>query len=344
MDLKSAGNVWDALNDLYKNDKQLYDKFMKKHLNEINDSKPIKPKYCFCICTNVEKVSIKTSINEYKEKVCDYFIYIYHTKKIKSPILSTDFIENVNNLNFDNIYISTSKVKGESSKDMYAEAVIHTNIYKNMNNINFKNKIITRILEIIYNSERAIRNDIVINTNSFHFIDLNYIPKTTHYLNTKYFDNDMLNEQPHTNIDETDIKFLNILNEKNKKNNNKEQEKEKDQILIHDSSNDILKDIHPIKTVKNTQINKVDKTKIPKEVKSYQYTIIDRFLHIIMTFNNISYTNLETLKDGNNIYVYVSNKSDECMALHFKEKLSDNIKAYFNEALLKLTISIELLY
>ncbi|SCM23009.1 conserved Plasmodium protein, unknown function [Plasmodium chabaudi adami] len=343
MDLKSAGNVWDVLNDLYKNDKQSYDKFMKKHLNDMQDSVAIKPKFCFCICTNVEKVSIKTSINEYKEKLCDYFIYIYHTKKIKSSNLSSDFIENADNLNFDDIYISTSKVKGESSKDMYAEAVIHTNIYKNMNNINFKNKIITRILQIMYNSEKALRNDIIINTNSFRFIDLNYIPKTTHYLNPKYVDNNLLNKPTDTNIDETDIKFLNILNEKNKQNNNNK-EHEKDQILLHDSSNDILKDIHPVKTVKNTQINKVDKAKIPKEVKSYQYTIIDRFLHIIMTFNNISYTNLETLKDGNTIYVYVSNKSDECMTLQFKENLSDNIKAYFNEALLKLTISIELLY
>ncbi|ETW42673.1 hypothetical protein PFBG_02865 [Plasmodium falciparum 7G8] len=32
------------------------------------------------------------------------------------------------------------------------------------------------------------------------------------------------------------------------------------------------------------------------------------------------------------------------MTLNFKEKLSDNVKAYFNEKLLKLTISIEILY
>ncbi|SBT79178.1 conserved Plasmodium protein, unknown function [Plasmodium malariae] len=342
MDLKKAECIWDALNDLHKNDKNAYEKFMKKHMNKLNQMKPIKPKFCFCVVTDVERVSIKTKTNEYKEKICDYFINIYYTNKIKAPVLPDDFMKNINNIKFENIFISTCKIKGESSKDMYAEAVIHSIIYKNMNDVLFKNIIITRILEIINNSEKTISNDININTNSFKFIELQYIPKTTHYLNPHCADYNISQENQPT-VDETDIKFYNMLNEKQSKINNTTED-EKKEIKIFDSSNNILNDMQSVKTIKQSKGNESHKINIPKQVKSYHYSIIDRFLHIILTFNNTSYDDLEIIKKDNNIDICVSNSSNECMSLNFKESLSDNVTAYFNEKLLKLTISVELLY
>ncbi|SBT34570.1 conserved Plasmodium protein, unknown function [Plasmodium ovale wallikeri] len=342
MDIKSAENIWDALNDLHKNDKQAYERFMQKHMGRMQQVKPIKPKYCFCIGTEVEKVSIKTSTNVYKEKICDYFVYVYHTNKIRKPILPEDFINNIDSIKFENVFISTCKIKGECSKDMYAEAVIHTIIYKNMINVHFKNKVINRILEILYNSEKTIRSDIVININSFRYIDLGYIPKTCHYLNPNCTDNNS-KEVQETSLDETDIKFYNILNEKQNKSRNKAEE-EKDKIKIYDTSKNILNDIQSVKTTKRSIHTEAGKRSIPRQVQSYNYTIIDRFLHVVLTFSGISYADLEILKEGNNIDIYVSNRLDECMSLQFKENLSDNIKAYFNEKMLKLTLSVELQY
>ncbi|CRG94168.1 conserved Plasmodium protein, unknown function [Plasmodium gallinaceum] len=342
MDLKNAECIWDALNDLCKNDRKAYDKFIKKHMDKIHKAKPVKPKFCFCVVADVEQVAIKTNINEYKEKICDYYIYIYYTNKIRAPILPKDFMNNIDSINFENIFISTSKIKGESSKDMYAEAVIHSIIYKNMNNLYFKNKIVTRILEIMNDYEKTFRNDIIVNTNTFKYIELQYVPKSCHYLNPHCIDNNSIEKNDET-IDEEDIKFYNILNEKQNQNNDPINE-EKKEIKIHSTSSDILNDIKLVKTTKKNNDNESTKVNIPKQIRSYHYTIIDRFLHIILTFNNISYDDIEILKKNNNIDIYVSNQSNECMSLNFKENLSDNVKAYFNEKLLKLTISIELLY
>ncbi|CRG99662.1 conserved Plasmodium protein, unknown function [Plasmodium relictum] len=342
MDFKNAEYIWDALNDLHKSDKNAYEKFIKKHMNKIHEAKPVKPKFCFCVVTDVEKIAIKTKINEYKEKVCDYFVYIYYTNKIRAPVLPNDFANNIDSINFENIFISTSKIKGESSKDMYAEAVIHPIIYKNMNNLYFKNKIVVRILEIMNDYEKTFRNDISVNINSFKYIELQYVPKSYHYLNPHCIDYNSIEKNDET-VDEEDIKFYSILNEKQNKSNNTKNEEQKE-IRIFNTSSDILNDIKSVKTTKKNNDNECTRVNIPRQIQSYHYTIIDRFLHIILTFNNISYDDLEILKKRNNIDIYVSSRSNECMSLNFKENLSDNVKAYFNEKLLKLTISVELLY
>ncbi|VWU50998.1 conserved protein, unknown function [Hepatocystis sp. ex Piliocolobus tephrosceles] len=381
MDLKNAECIWDSLNELHKNDKQAYEKFMKKHMDEMSQMKPIKPKFGYCVMTDVEKVSICTQTNEYTEKLCNYFIYIYYTKNMKEPILPSSLFDNLDKINFDHIYISTCKIKGESSKDMYAEAVIHSIIYKQMNNVKFKNIITTHILETINANHITLKDNIKVNINSFKYIELDYIPKTTHFLNPHCInytttDNNNINSNNNSNknsvIDENDIKFYNILNEKQNKinNNNYEDVKKNKPIKLHDTSNDILNEIQTVRTTKKSKNDAVNLINIPKQVKSYNYTIIDRFLHIILTFNNIAYEDLEILKNGNNIDIYVSSKIDECMPLHFKENLSDNvkhenkkiknytilytiapipciytlIKGYFNEKSQKLTLSVELLY
>ncbi|GAW80532.1 hypothetical protein, conserved [Plasmodium gonderi] len=342
MDLKNAECIWDALNDLHKNDKQAYEKFMNKHMKKINEHKVIKPKFCFCIVTDVEKVSIKTKSNEFKEKLCDYFIYVYYSSKMKEPILPKDFINNLDEINYDYIFISTCKIKGESSRDMYAEAVIHSTIYKHFHNTYFKNKILYKILETLNNTEKILRSDISINTKFFQYKDLGYTPKTKHFLNSHCVDSELGqgNIEP---MDENDIKFYNIVNEKQINSNNKREE-EQNEIKIHDSSIDIMNDIQSVKTTKTGKVDRCEERNIPRQVKSYHYTVIDRYLHIILTFNSISYNDLEILKKNNTIEIYVSTKPDECMTLNFKQKLSDNIKAYFNEKCLKLTISVELLY
>ncbi|SOV77095.1 conserved Plasmodium protein, unknown function [Plasmodium sp. gorilla clade G3] len=347
MDFKNAECIWDALNDLHKNDKEAYQKFIKKHMNKIQENVVIKPKYILCIQTDVEKVSIRTNNKEYKENICNYFVFIYYTSKMKAPVLEDNFINNIEKINMDNIFISIAKTEGESSKDMYAEAVVHTLIYKNMENHNFKNKVILRILQLLNNYENKLNGDIYINAMNYKIIDLQYIPKTRHSLNSNCINDNIKKEDNNTQIvDENDIKFFKLLNEKQNKNkNDHHKEKDKKEIKILEENKDLLNHIESVKTTKKEkdEINSIHNY-IPKQIKSYHHTIIDCFLHIIVTFNNILYDSLQVLKHNNKVHIYVSDKYDDCMTLNFKEKLSDNVKAYFNEKLLKLTISIEILY
>ncbi|CDO64540.1 conserved Plasmodium protein, unknown function [Plasmodium reichenowi] len=345
MDFKNAECIWDALNDLHKNDKEAYQKFIKKHMNTIQANVVIKPKYVLCVQTNVEKVTIRTSSKEYKENVCNYFVFIYYTSKMKAPVLEDNFINNVDKINMDNIYISIAKTEGESSKDMYAEAVVHTLIYKNMENNNFKNKIILRILQLLNYYENKLNRDLYINTKNYKIIDLHYIPKTKHSLNSHCVNENIKKEDNNTqSIDESDIKFFNLLNQKQNKNDH-DKNKNKKEIKILQENKDLLNHIESVKTTKKEkdETNNIHNY-IPKQIKSYHHTIIDSFLHIIVTFNNIIYDSLQVLKLKNQVHIYVSDTYGDCMTLNFKEKLSDNVKAYFNEKLLKLTISIEILY
>ncbi|ANQ07911.1 Uncharacterized protein PCOAH_00022400 [Plasmodium coatneyi] len=342
MDLKSAQCIWDTLNDLHKNDKQAYEKFMDKHMGKMTQQKAIKPKFCFCIVTDLEKVSIKTKASEHKEKICDYYVYVYHSSKMKAPTLPNGFPNNIEEVNYDDIPISTCKIKGESNRDMYAEAVIHSDVYKHFHNVNLKKKIIQKILTILNESEQMLRSDIRINGNSFKYSELGYVPKTKHFLNPHCVDGTSHTEDA-TSVDESDIKFYNMLSQKQLKSN-ETKEDEKNEIKIHDASTNILNDIQSVRTTKRGKNEHGQQGHIPRKVKSYHYTVIDRYLHIIVTFNNISYEELEVLKKGNTVEIYVSSRPDDCMTLSFKQNLSDNIKGYFNEKGLKLTISVELLY
>ncbi|EUD67458.1 hypothetical protein C922_02164 [Plasmodium inui San Antonio 1] len=357
MDLKSAQCIWDALNDLHKSDKQVrrrehklaYDKFMDKHMGKMKQLRAIKPKFCFCIVTDVEKVSIKTKASEHKEKICDYYVYVYHSSKMKAPTLPKSFPSNMEEVNYNNISISTCKIKGESSRDMYAEAVIHSDVHKHFHNVYFKNKIIQKILTILNESEQILSSDVRINGNCFKYNDLGYVPKTKHFLNPHCVDG-TLEREDSTSVDESDIKFYNMLSQKQLKSNDTKEE-EKDEIKIYDASSNILNDIQSVRTTKRGKNDDGERGRIPRQVKSYHYTVIDRsefemekYLHIIVTFNRISYEELEILKKGSTVEIYVSNRPDDCMTLTFKQNLSENIKAYFNEKGLKLTISVELLY
>eukprot|EP00366_Plasmodium_knowlesi_P001250 XP_002258747.1 hypothetical protein, conserved in Plasmodium species [Plasmodium knowlesi strain H] len=316
---------------------------MDKHMGKMNQQKPIKPKFCFCIVTDLEKVSIKTKSSEHKEKMCDYYVYVYHSSKMKEPRLPKNFSTNMEEINYDDIPISTCKIKGESNRDMYAEAVIHTEIQKHFHNLYFKNKIIQTILRILNEAEQMLRGDIHINGNSFKYIELGYVPKTKHFLNPQCVDS-ILHTEHSTSVDQSDIKFYNMLSQKQLKNNDKKEE-EKNEIKIHDASSNILNDIQSVRTTKRGKNDNAQGERlIPRKVKSYHYTVIDRYLHIIVTFNSISYEELEVLKKGNTVEIYVSSRPDDCMTLSFKQNLSDNIKGYFNEKSLKLTISVELLY
>ncbi|EDL44693.1 hypothetical protein PVIIG_02057 [Plasmodium vivax India VII] len=313
-------------------------------MGKMKQQRAIKPKFCFCVVADLEKVAIKTKASEHKEKICDYYVYVYHSSKMKAPTFPKSFPSNIEEVNYDDISISTCKIKGESSRDMYAEAVIHSEVHKHFNNVHFKNKIIQKILTTLSESEQILRSDVSINGNSFKCNELGYVPKTKHFLNPHCVDGSFQTEDSKS-VDESDIKFYNMLSQKQLKSNDQKEE-EKNEIKIHDETSNmqILNDIQSVRTTKRGKNEDGEGGRIPRQVKSYHYTVIDRYLHIIVTFNSISYEQLEILKKGRTVEIYVSSRPDDCMTLSFKQKLSDNIKAYFNEKGLKLTISVELLY
>lgn len=344
MDMKNAKQIWDTLNEFYQNDKEGYEQFMKKHMNKIKDVQPIKPKFCLCVVADFEQVTIKTKVNHYKEKICNYYIYVYHTDKMKKPILPNDVIHNIEKVDPSNLYISTNKIKGENNKDMYAEAIIHSILWKYMDNKVIKHKVVTIILELMNSLEKSLREHVSINTNHFEYVKLDYTPKTKHFLNPHCVDSAEVESKEENEVDKTDLKFYKILNEKWKEEKQEEtKETDHKEIKLFNSSNMILKDLHVVKTEKKKCDTKNDKIQIPKQVKSYYYKIVDRYLHILLEFSSVSYNDLEILKMNNQIDIYVSAKYSDVMSLKFKESLSNNVRAYFNEKLMKLTISIELL-
>lgn len=344
MNMELAKQMWNTLNELYDNDREGYEEMMMKHLSRVKDTKPIKPKFCLCAVADFEQVTIETKVNQYKEKLCNYYIYIYHSDETKKPVLPNDVVHNVDALKPSHLFISTNKIKGESSKDIYAEAVIHSILWNHMNHENVKKKVVSIIFELMNSLEKSLRENCSINTNHFEYVHLDFIPKTKHFLNPHCFETDGSEPKEENEVDKTDLKFYKILNEKWKEKKEEEPKKQKnEEIKLFDSSNAILNDLRIVKTEKKKSDMDNNTRRIPKQVKSYNYKIIDRYLHIFLEFTNITYDDLEILKKKNQVDVYVCRTSLDAISLKFKESLSDNARAYYNEKLKKLTISIELL-
>lgn len=355
MDFETAQNWWDSLNHLYKTDKEAYDKFVQTHMEKLYNTKFIKPKFGFCVATDAEKISMKTKFNQYTEKLSEYYVYIYHSDQIKASILSEEDLKNVEAINFNNIYISVSKIKGDSNKNLYAEAVVHSDLFKHMiNNISLKNKIIIKILETVNKHENASLSNILINTKKYRYVEISDPPKTQHYLNPECVcynpgSNDQNiqttgeNESNYFGIPKKDIMKLDHelkkFNEQRQKN--KEEEEAKKELKLYNCCPGVVSDLQSVQTFKKCTKAET-KIHVPKQIQSYYYRIVDGFLNIILTFKDITYNDLEIIKKNNNVRIFASRKSDECMSLNFNENLTDNVKAYFNERLIKLIISIEL--
>lgn len=356
MDFETANTWWESLNKLYKNNKKAYRKFVKKNLERLHNTKTIRPKYGFCVFTDVKKIFLKTKFNEYTENISKYYVYVYHSKKMKASTVSEEALKNTKALNFDNIYISVCKIKGETDKNFYAQAVIHSDLFQLIsNNPCLKNQIVMKILDIVNKHEGALSSDIFINPQEYQYIEVTNYPKTYHYLNPECVDYNLdSDDESIEDMEDVGNYYYGVpRNEASwewysqwkkyieEEKNNKQQKKETE-LKLYNLQPGVVGDLHSVQTVKKRSEDNVT-LHVPKQVKSYYYKILNGFLHIYLTFKDVTYNDLEILKVKNNVRIFVSTKHDEAMSLNYAENLSDNMKAYFDEKLNKLTLSIELL-